>query len=138
MKKLKIWFWVVGIFYLLLTCMNLGILFLSPESMGSELPEKYQSIPESVMSFSDAWLVFVFELGVLGAFCIVAAQNPLKHTIMAWVVIFAEIFRGIVADLIWIFRGYDPSGYIVFIIIHAAIIITGFLFVRNSKSLAYP
>lgn len=134
MKKLKIWFYVVGIFYLLLTFMNLGILFFSPESMGSQLPERYKAIPEAAATFADAWLVFVFELGAIGSLCIVAAKNPEKNTIMAWLVIVAEFFRGIVADAIWISRGYDITPYAVFIVIHSIIIVTGLLFINKLKT----
>lgn len=136
MKSLKIWFWCVGIFYLLLTCLNIGILFLQPESLSTHLPEKYNLIPEAVNIFADAWLVFIFELGVLGAFCLVAARNPVKNVIMAWVIIFAEAFRGIAADLIWILRGYSAADYAVFIVIHAIIIVTGYIFIRKAVTVA--
>lgn len=46
-------------------------------------------------------------------------------------VVGAEIFRGIVADAIWIFRGYSAASYIPFIVIHLAIVITGILFLRQ-------
>lgn len=133
MKSIRIWFWCVGVFYLLLTFMNLWILLLNPEYMSSHLPPQYNLIPEAVKSFSDAWLVFIFELGVLGIFCIVAAKNPIQHYIVAWLVIFAEVFRGVIADLVWISRGYEASRYIGFIAIHLVIIITGIIFLRRVK-----
>lgn len=131
MKHLKIWFWVVGVFYLLLTLMNLYFIFLQPEAMAQNLPAKYAHIPQAGDIFLDAWMVFVFELGAIGICSIAAAQNPQKNVLMAWLIILAEIFRGIVADAIWIGRGYDTNSYSVFIVIHAVIIVSGYLGIRK-------
>jgi hypothetical protein len=90
--------------------------------------------PLAGQAFADAWLVFVFELGVLGAMAMVASGNPVKNRIMAWVIIWAEVFRGILADAIWIMRGYDAGRYIVFIAIHLAIILTGVVFLRQAQA----
>ena len=58
----------------------------------------------------------------------------LQNRIMAWVIILAEVFRGVIADLIWIGRGYDIVFYTVFIAIHLMIIGTGVLFLRQTKA----
>lgn len=136
MKHLKIWFWVVGVFYLLLTAMNLFFIFIQPETMAGNLPAKYAHIPEAGNIFLDAWMVFIFELGAIGICSIAAAGNPQKNVLVAWLIILAEIFRGIVADSIWIGRGYDANSYSVFIVIHAIIIATGYLGIRKVNQLS--
>jgi hypothetical protein len=98
------------------------------------LPAPMNADPLAGQAFADAWLVFVFELGVLGAMAMVASGNPVKNRIMAWVIIWAEVFRGILADAIWIMRGYDSGRYIVFIAIHLAIILTGVVFLRQAQA----
>lgn len=88
----------------------------------------------AVRSFADAWMVFVLELGVLGVMALVASRSPVQNLIMAWVIIWAEVFRGILADAIWITRGYSASSYIIFIMIHVIIIVTGVMFVRQAQA----
>ena len=135
MNKLRWWFRVIGTFYLLLTAMNLFNLFFTNGQMFSDtLPAPFRSDASAVRTFTDAWMVFVFELGVLGAMSWVASRDPMKNQIMAWVIIWAEVFRGIVADAIWITRGYAVSSYAVFIVIHIIIIVTGFLFIRQMQA----
>lgn len=134
MKKLTWWFRLVGIFYLLLTLMNFYGLFLGGDQLYTDVvPAPMNTNALAVRAFMDAWLVFVFELGVLGAIALVASRAPLQNRIMAWVIIWAELFRGVVADAIWIGRGYDAVSYGVFIVIHLIIIITGVMFVRQAQ-----
>ena len=134
MNKLKWWFRVVGGFYLLLTAMNLYGLFLGGAQMYTDtLPAPMNSEPLAGQAFADAWLVFVFEMGVLGVMAFVASKAPIENRIMAWVIIWAEVFRGAIADAIWIARGYSASYYI-FIAIHLVIILTGIMFLRQANA----
>ncbi len=135
MNKLKWWFRIVGLFYLLLTLMNLYGLFLGGGQLFADtLPAPLNTDALAVRAFSDAWMVFVFELGVLGAMALVASRDPAKNRIMAWVIIWAEVFRGILADAIWITRGYDAGSYSGFIVIHLVIVATGIMFLRQAKA----
>ena len=135
MNKLKWWFRIVGVFYLLLTFMNIYALFFGSQQMFTDtLPAPMNTDSLAVRTFTDAWMVFIFELGVLGAMALVASRNPVQHKIMAWVIIWAEVFRGILADAIWIGRGYAVSSYAIFIAIHVVIIVTGALFLRQANA----
>ncbi len=135
MNNLKWWFCVVGIFYLLLTAMNLWAIFLGGGQMfAGILPAPMNTDALAVRAFGDAWLVFVFELGVLGAMALVASQAPVQNRIMAWTLIWAEVFRGVVGDVIWITRGYDAASYAIFIVIHLIIIVTGVVLVRQAQA----
>ena len=135
MNKLNWWFRIVGVFYLLLTLMNLYGLFLGGSQLFADtLPAPLNTDALAVRAFSDAWMVFVFELGVLGAMALVASRDPAKNRIMAWVIIWAEVFRGILADAIWITRGYDAGSYSGFIVIHLVIVATGIMFLRQAKA----
>ncbi|MCK6540312.1 MAG: BphX family protein [Anaerolineales bacterium] len=134
MNKLKWWLRIVGVFYLLLTLMNFYALFLGSAQMFTEtLPAPMNAEPLAGQAFADAWLIFVFELGVLGVMSLVAARAPLQNQIMVWVIVWAELFRGVVADAIWIARGYSTS-YLIFIAIHLVIIATGVVFLRQAKA----
>jgi len=138
-KKLTWWFRIVGIFYLLLTLMNIWALFLGGGQMFADtLPTPMNTDTLAIRAFADAWMVFVFELGVLGALALAASRRPVQNRIMAWVIIWAEVFRGILADAIWITRGYAVSSYAGFIVIHLIIIVTGILILRQAQTEAAP
>ncbi len=136
MKKLTWWFRVVGVFYLLLVIINIWFLFVGDgkQMLADNLPAPMNTEPLAVQAFMDAWLVFVLEFGVLGAFALVASRSPLQHQIMVWVLVFAELLRGAVADIIWITRGYSASSYIPFTILHLVIAVTGILFLRQAQA----
>jgi hypothetical protein len=132
MKKVTWWLRIVGGFYVLLTLMNLGFLFLSPEALKDTLPAPLSGDPLAIRAFADAWLVFVFELGALGAAMLYASRRPEQSGSLIVAIILAELFRGIFADAIWITRGYSAASYVPFIVIHAIIIFTGILFWRQA------
>ncbi|MBI3165898.1 MAG: BphX family protein [Chloroflexi bacterium] len=135
MNKLKWWFRIVGGFYLLLAAMNLWALFLGGGQIFADiLPAPMNTDALAVRAFADAWLVFVFELGVLGAMALVASRAPVQNRIMAWTLIWAEVFRGVVGDVVWITRGYDVASYAIFIVIHLVIIVTGVMFARQAQA----
>ena len=135
MNKTKWWLRIVGVFYLLLTAMNVWALFLGGiQLLADRLPAPMNTDSLAVRAFSDAWLVFVFELGVLWAMMLYASRDPAKSRVLVLAIIWAEAFRGIVADAVWIARGYEASGYIGFIVVHAVIIATGIWFLRQEKA----
>ena len=134
MNRLIWWMRIVGVFYLLLTAMNIWALFLGGmQLVADSLPAPMNTEPLAVRAFSDAWLVFVFEFGVLGAVLLYASRHPAESRMLVLAVIGAEIFRGVLADIVWITRGYDPAGYIAFIVIHLIIVLTGILFLRQAR-----
>lgn len=137
MNKLIWWMRIVGGFYLLLTVMNIWALFLGgTQLLADTLPAPMNTEPLAVRAFTDAWLVFVFELGVLGVMLLYAARHPAQSRMLVLAVIGAEIFRGVVADIVWIMRGYSAASYIPFIIIHLVIILTGLVFLRQAATQA--
>ncbi len=134
MRTLKWWFRTVGGFYVLLTVMNLWFLIVDEgQAIADTLPPPLNENAEAVRAFGDAWLVFVLELGVLGMMMLVGARDPIRNRILAVTVIWAEVFRGIVADGIWITRGYSPAAYAGFIALHAVIITSGLILLRRAE-----
>ncbi|MHB1110088.1 MAG: BphX family protein [Devosia sp.] len=134
MTRTKWWLRAVGALYLLLTVMNLWVLFFTNgEMLAGTLPGDLGQDPLAIRAFADAWLVFVLELGVLGAMALFASLSPERGRILILTIIWAEVFRGIVADVIWITRGYSPASYGVFIAIHLVIIASGWLVLRDPR-----
>ena len=134
MTSLKWWLRIVGAFYLLLTLMNLWFLFFNPKVIGDQLPFPANDL--TIRAFSDAWLTFILELGVIGAMMMYAARDPAKSIILVQTVIALEVVRGILDDIYLIARGYDLGGYLAFIVLHLIIIVTGVLFLRRAVVVA--
>ena len=63
MTKLKRWFRIVGVFYLLLTLMNLYGIFINPQFYRDELGIANDL---AVKAFIDAWMAFVMDMLVIG------------------------------------------------------------------------
>ena len=129
MSKTKWWLRIVGVFYLLLTLLNLYAIFVDSKLLEDTLP--YALDTNVVRAFTDAWMVFIFELGVVGAVMVYAARTPAQARLLVIAVIGMEIFRGVVADIIWITRDYDAASYVPFIVIHLLIVATGIYLLRR-------
>ena len=131
MPKTMWWLRLVGGFYLLLTAGNLLGMAFYPQMFNDTLP--YPADDLAVQAFSDAWLVFILELAALGIMLLYAARDPARSGILVLTVVLAEMLRGVVADAIWIMRGYSVVSYSVFIVIHLVIIVTGLWFLRQES-----
>jgi len=132
MPRTTWWLRVVGAFYLLLTLMNLYGIFVNPQVFNTSLPFPAEGFV--LRAFTDAWLVFVLEMGALGAAMLYASRDPARSRALVLAIIIAEVFRGIAADAIWITRGYSAATYALSIGIHVIIIATGILFLRKEKA----
>lgn len=134
MNRLKWWFIVVGVFYTLLALMNLYAIFINPSFIRDGFP--FPIDDNGLRAAMDLWLVFVLDLAVTGPVLIWASREPLKHSGLVWLVVWLEAIRGVVDDLYLISRGYDPAGYVGFIVIHLFIIFSGILFLRQAQKAA--
>ncbi len=135
MKKLTWWFRIVGAFYLLLALMNLYFMFLGDAQMfRSTIP--FPADDYAVRAFVDGWSPFAFEMFGIGTFLLWASRNPLKYLGSVWLVAWLEIWHGVVDDIYLIARGYDVVGYLVFIIVHLIIVLTGVMFARRASAQA--
>ena len=61
-----------------------------------------------------------------------AARNPRRYLGAVWLIVWLELLHGVVDDIYLIANGFSAGGYIPFIAIHLAIIITGVLFARQA------
>ncbi len=62
MTKTKLWLRSVGVFYIILAIASCWTIFINPQLFGSMFPFSTNDL--SMRAFSDAWLIFVLEMGV--------------------------------------------------------------------------
>ena len=132
MNRLKWWFRIVGIFYILL-----GIGFipaLNSMRLNKMLPNFDAPIGgvayHGLLDFS---FMFGLDLLITGAFLLHFSGNPLKYSWFVWFIVALEIVRGIIDDLYMIISGYEAPFFIIFIIVHLIIIVTGILFLKKER-----
>jgi hypothetical protein len=132
--KLKRWMKVVGVLYII-NGMALGISFVVPAvgeaSIGARVPGAELSGPMYEFAL-DTWLMFGFEMLVVGAALLWASRDAWTNRVLAWTVIALEAVRGVVDDLIWIARGYTTVVYIGWIVFHIGVIATGASALRSA------
>ena len=133
MNELKWWFRIVGGFYTLLGAMNLYfVLFGGATMFRDTIPFPVDDF--GVQAFVDGWSPFAFEMLGIGTFLLWASRDPLKYLSAVYLIVWLELLHGVVDDIYLIARGYDAIGYLVFIVIHFAIIVTGIVFVRQAAA----
>ena len=132
MKKLTWWFRIVGAFYLLLALGNLYGMFINPQMIAESIP--FPADAFAIRLFWDGWSAFAFAIFGISTFLLWASRNPLKYLGAVWLVVWLEIWYGIADDVFLIARGYDVVSYIVFIVIHLIIIVTGVMFARQAQA----
>jgi len=123
------WLRIVGVFYLFLALGSIGVVFFNPNLFGSIIPFRTDEI--SLHAFSDAWLIFVLELGVLGVIMLYYARASAQNRILVLTVSILELIRGAGGDLLWMSRGWPTTTYIPFTIVHLLIAGTGLYFLQQ-------
>jgi hypothetical protein len=79
----------------------------------------------------DTWTTFGIEVGAIGLALLVAAARPRYAWGVAATVVGIELTRGILNDVIFIARDINVAGYLVWIAIHAVVIVTGVVAMRR-------
>ena len=80
----------------------------------------------------DTWVTFGLYIGAVGLSLLLASRRMVQVIGLAWTVIAMEC-AGIVVDFYKIGRGYMTVAPIVWIAIHAMVIVSGILFLRRAR-----
>jgi hypothetical protein len=132
MTKTTLWLRLVGGFYLLLALTSLRVLSVDPQMFGAMNP--FAADASALRAFADAWLIFVLEMGVLGAIMLYYARDSAHNRILVLTVSMLELIRGAGGDLLWMSRGWPTTNYIPFMIVHLIIAGTGLFFLRQEST----
>lgn len=122
MKKIRIWFFCVGAWYLL------NFISLLPPLMKNQLPRFYPAIEVSSGSIAyealiDIWFLFGLLYGTVGIGLFLAARRPLENHLFVILVVLIEIIAGIIWDIYSLTRAITPASFSYFFIaVHVLII----------------
>ena len=134
MSKLKLWMQVVGVFYLVqaivMIVVKAPILTLAPENT----LDLAAAGDKMAMFLVDTWIAFGIEVGVIGVALLLASRVPERGRVLAWTVIGIEFLKGPPYDMYMIARGYDPMPFVIWIVIHSVIMLTGYFAIRASRT----
>ena len=123
---------IVGVFYLLQFVMN-SFVMAPIRAVGPRDALAQASAGDPTARFLvDTWITFGLEVGAIGVALLVASRVPASARALVWAIIGIEVARGIVDDIYMISQGYDLTTYVVWIVIHTVVIVTGLLFLRSA------
>ncbi len=81
----------------------------------------------------DTWTVFGLEVGAVGVMLLIATRRTELAAGAIWTVLAIEVGRGLIADTYMIARGINVAGYLVWIVIHSVVIVTGLAALRAGR-----
>ena len=81
----------------------------------------------------DTWTTFGLEVGAVGVMLLIATRRTELAAGAIWTVLAIEVGRGLIADTFLIARGIHVGGYLVWIVIHSVVIVTGVMALRARR-----
>ena len=128
--RLNLWMRIVGVFYLLQFVM-MAFVQAPIRTFGPAGALAQADAGDPIAKFLvDTWLTFGIEVGAIGIALLIAARHPLQARGVVWTVLGIEVTRGILNDIYMIARGIEVPGYLIWIVIHSVVIVTGLLSLR--------
>lgn len=125
---------IIGVFYLLQFVMA-AIVRAPVRAFGPEGTLSLEAAGDPMARFLvDTWVGFGLESAAIGAGLLFASRSASVAKTLVWTVIAIEVTKGIIFDIYMIMRGYDAGGFIVWIIIHSIIIVTGLIALRKART----
>ena len=131
--RLRRWMQVVGAFYLLQFVMLVVVrapirTFGPPGTL--DRAARGDDLAEFVV---DTWTFFGLEILAVGVILLLATRRANLAMGAISTVLAIEVSRGIVADLYQVARGVHVGGYLVWIAIHTAVLLTGVHCLRDAR-----
>jgi hypothetical protein len=131
---LRWWLRVVGALYLVMfaaaAVLRLPVRVMSP----ADTLHRAAAGDPTARLLVDTWLTLGLEFFVVGAALLVASRTPDRARALVWTVLGLEAVRGIGTATYMIARGYEALPHVVWIVIHATVIITGLASLRRSRT----
>jgi hypothetical protein len=127
------WMQIVGAFYVLQFVMM--VLVRAPiRTFGPAGTLSKAAAGDTLARFVvDTWTIFGLEVGAVGVMLLIATRRRELAAGAIWTVLAIEVGRGLIADTYMIARGIHVGGYLVWIVIHSVVIITGVMALRARR-----
>ena len=133
MNKHSRWLRVVGVFYLL-QFVGMALVRAPIRAFGPDGALARADAGDPLARFLvDTWFTFGLEVGAVGVCLLIAARRPALAQGVTWTVLAIEITRGILNDVYMIARGIEVPGYVVWILVHSVVILTGLRALRAAR-----
>ena len=133
-KALKLWMRIVGSFYLFLfvaaAILKLPIQTLAP----ADTLAKADAGDALARFVVDTWVILGLAISSLGAGLLLASRTPSRARVLVQTVIVFELLWGICSDVYQLMRGYSITVVGIWIPIHIAVITTGILAMRGTRT----
>jgi hypothetical protein len=138
MQQLRWWMRATGTLYLLQAVVA-AILFMPIRVLAPPNALGAASAGDPTASLLvDTWVLFGLEVGTVGVILWMASRTPEQARPLVLAVLAIELVRGIGHDIYMLARGYEPTAFIVWIVVHVVVIGAGVLALRHSRSDAAP
>jgi hypothetical protein len=138
MTRLRWWMRIVGAFYMLQFVMVALV----------RAPIRAQAPPDTLARAAagdplanfliDTWVTFGLEMLAIGVGLVIGSRLVEQARPLVWTVIAVEVFRGLLADIYFLARGYDPTVPGVWLVIHSVVIVTALWCLRARMSRSVP
>ena len=133
-RPLLRWMQVVGAFYVLQFVM-MAIVRAPIRTFGPDGTLAQADAGDALAGFVvDTWTIFGLEVLAVGLTLLIATRRTELARGAIWTVLAIEVCRGLVADSYMVARGINVTGYLVWIVIHSAVIATGLLALRADRT----
>ena len=138
MQQLRWWMRATGTLYLLQAVIA-AILFMPirvlapPNALGAAAAGD-----PTASLLVDTWVLFGLEVGTVGVILLLASRTPERAGPIVLAVLAIELVRGIGHDIYMLVRGYEPTAFVIWIVVHCVVIGAGVLAFRQSRSDAAP
>ena len=129
MGSLKAWMRIVGASYLLSAVMMATV----RTPILSAGPTGALTLDAIARFLVDTWIGFGLEAGAIGSVLFIASWWPNVSTNLVWAVLAIELARGIAYELYMLAGIHNRATSVVWILIHAAIILTGLIALQRAS-----
>ena len=131
------WMQIVGAFYVVQFVM-MAVVQAPIRTFGPPGALSKADAGDSLARFVvDTWTIFGLEVGAVGVMLLIATRRTELAAGAIWTVLAIEVGRGLIADTYMIARGINVGGYLVWIVIHSVVIVTGLAALRASRRVVH-
>ena len=133
MVNVKWWLRLVGVYYVVQFVTN-AIVHAPISTVGPQDALARAAGDPTARFLVDMWITFGLEILGIGIVLLIASRTPNEAKLLVWTILGIELARGILNDVYMISRGYNMTVFVVWIVIHTVVILTGLLALQERRT----